>query len=181
MLRKYAADIVSIYNEAWVQHEHFSPLKIETVLKGFHDAKSFIIEDFIWFVYHEDKPIGFLIMLPDINQIMKLFNGKMHLWNKIRFLFLNKSKRVNRSRITILGVSPKYQGKGVESAIFWHLQQPLLGKRSYYREIEISWVGDFNPKMKATMEAMKAGPGKTHITYRKYFTDSKFQKAASIS
>ncbi len=106
---------------------------------------------------------------------------RRHFWNKIRFLFLKQSKRVNRSRITILGVAPKYQGKGVESAIFWHLQQPLLKKRSYYKEIEISWVGDFNPKMKATMEAMKAGPGKMHITYRKYFKESEnFQKAASV-
>ena len=181
-IRKYADDIVSIYNDAWVEHEHFSPLSIEKVLKGFNEGKSILIEDFIWFAYHEDKPIGFLVMLPDMNQVFNLFHGKLNLWNKIRFLFLKQSKRVNRSRITILGVVPKYQGKGVESAIFWHLQQPLLTTRSYYKEIEISWVGDFNPKMKATMEAMKAGPGKIHITYRKYFVEEgNFHKATSIT
>ena len=180
-IKKYAADVVSIYNEAWIQHEHFSPLNIEKVLKGFNEAKLFLIEDFIWFVYHEQKPIGFLVMLPDMNQVIKPFKGKLNLWNKIRFLLLKQSKRVNRSRITILGVSPKYQGKGVESAIFWHLQEPLLKKRPHYKEIEISWVGDFNPKMKATMEAMKAGPGKIHITYRKYFKEGRrFQKAVSV-
>jgi GNAT superfamily N-acetyltransferase len=180
-IKKYAADVVSIYNEAWVHHEHFSPLNIDKVLKSFNEARSFIVEEFIWFAYHEGKPIGFLVMLPDINQVLKLFNGKMNAWDQIRFYFLTKSKRINRSRITILGVVPKYQGKGVESAIFWHLNQPLLTTKSHYKEIEISWVGDFNPKMKATMEAMKAGPGKTHITYRKYFAEeSDFQKAASI-
>ncbi len=180
-INKYAADIVSIYNEAWVQHEHFSPLNVEKVLKGFNEAKLFLIEDFIWFVYHEEKPIGFLVMLPDMNQVIKPFNGKLNLWNKIRFLFLKQSKQVNRSRITILGVAPSYQGKGVESAIFWHLQEPLLKKRPHYKEIEISWVGDFNPKMKATMEAMKAGPGKMHITYRKPFNEGeKFKKAVSV-
>lgn len=180
-IRKYAADIVTVYNEAWVQHEHFSPLNIEKVLKGFNEAKPILIEDFIWFVYHEDKPIGFLVMLPDMNQVFNLFNGKMTLWNKIQFMFLKSSKRINRSRITILGVTPKYQGKGVESALFWHLQEPLLEKRSHYKEIEISWVGDFNPKMKSTLEAMKAGPGKIHITYRKYFgEETDFQKAASV-
>ena len=81
-----------------------------------------------------------------------------------------------------MGVIPKFQGVGIESAIFWHLQEPLLKKRSHYKELEISWVGDFNPKMKATMHAMGANPGKTHITYRKMFDDSKtFKKAARIS
>lgn len=180
-LRKYAGDIVSIYNDAWVQHEHFSPLDLEKVLKGFSEAKSILIEDFIWFVYHEGNPIGFLVMLPDMNQVFKLFHGKLNLWNKIRFVFLKNSKRVNRSRITILGVVPKYQGKGVESAIFWQLREPLA-KRPHYKEIEISWVGDFNSKMQATLEAMGANPGKTHITYRLVF-DPKgdFKTASKIS
>ncbi|MCF8367781.1 MAG: hypothetical protein K9G76_01975 [Bacteroidales bacterium] len=180
-LKKYAADIVQIYNEAWVQHEHFSPLTLEKVLKGFNEAKPFIIEDFIWFAYQGDTPVGFLVMLPDMNQLFKLFNGKLTLWNKIRFLLMKRSKRINRSRITILGVTPKHQGKGVESAIFWHLQDPLIKRRPHYNEIEISWVGDFNSKMQATLEAMGANPGKIHVTYRKLFDEKKgFKKASKI-
>ena len=119
-------------------------------------------------------------MLPDINQILKPFKGKMNFWNKLLFLIQKRGKKINRSRITILGVIPKYQGKGVESAIFWHLRKPLEVKRPHYKEIEISWVGDFNPKMKATLEAMKANPGKLHITYRKTFKEEYFKKATPI-
>ena len=179
---KFAADIVEIHNSAWVFHEHFAPLDIDKVKKGFREAKDIIIEDFIWFAYHQNTPIGFLVMLPDMNQIFKLFNGKLGIWNKLRFLFLKKTHIVNRSRITIMGVIPKFQGKGVESAIFWHLQDPLQKVRPHYREIEISWVGDFNPKMKATLYAMGANPGKTHITYRNLITDdAKFKTATSVT
>jgi hypothetical protein len=81
-----------------------------------------------------------------------------------------------------MGVIPKFQGKGVESSIFWHLQEPLLKKRPHYKEIEISWVGDFNPKMKATLNAMGANPGKIHITYRKLITkEAKFKTATKIT
>ena len=117
-----------------------------------------------------------------MNQIFKHFNGKLNGWNKIRFLFLKNSKRVNRSRITILGIASKEQGNGVESVLFWHLQKPLLEKRSNYKEIESSWVGDFNPKMQATLEAMGANPGKTHITYRLMFDpNADFKPASKIS
>lgn len=179
---KFAADFVEIHNSAWEFHEHYLPLDIDKAKKGFREAKNIIIEDFIWFVYHENKPIGFLVMIPDMNQVFRLFNGRLGIWNKLRFLFLRQTKIVNRSRITILGVIPKFQGIGIESSIFWHLQNPLLKKRPHYKEIEISWVGDFNSKMKATLNAMGANPGKTHITYRKLFKggNAYFKTATAI-
>jgi hypothetical protein len=179
---KYARDVVAIHNEAWVFHEHYTPLTVEKVYKGFREARSFLVDEFIWFVYHEGKPIAFLVMFPDVNQILKHFNGKLHLWNKMRFLMLKNSKRINRLRVTIMGVVPKFQGIGIESAIFWHMREPVLHKRPHYKELEISWVGDFNPKMKAVMDAMGANFGKIHFTYRKIFEEGRtFKKAAVIS
>ena len=180
-IEKYVRDIVEIHNQAWIFHEHYTPLTFEKVLKSFNYAKQIIREDFIWFAYHEGEPIAFLVMYPDMNQVFRLFNGKLTLWNKIRFLFLKRSKLVNRSRVTIMGVIPKYQGIGIESAVFWHMQKPLMETGVKFKELEISWVGDFNPKMKATMNAMGAGPGKIHITYRKLFVDHvEFKEASKI-
>jgi hypothetical protein len=81
-----------------------------------------------------------------------------------------------------MGVIPQFHGMGIESGIFWHLNQSLAKKKPQIKEIEISWVGDFNPKMKAMLDAMGANPGKKHITYRKIFeTNTAFKKAAIIS
>ena len=178
---QYADDMVKVHNAAWVQHEHFSPITREVVKRGLDAARPVLIEEFIWFAYYENEPIGFLVMIPDVNQILKRLNGKLHLWNKIRFLFYKWTRTITRTRITILGVVPKFQGGGVESALFWHLQEPVLVKRPHLKEIEISWVGDFNPKMQSLLEAMNAKPGKKHITYRKLFTgDGETQRAMRI-
>ncbi len=180
-LDKYVRDVVEIHNTAWVYHEHFTPLTVEKVKKSLRLARHIIIEEFIWFVYHEGAPIAFFVMIPDMNQVFRLFNGRMNAWNKLRFLLLRRGKRVDRSRVTIMGVVPRFQGQGIESAIFWHLRKPVLEDRPHYRELEISWVGDFNPKMKATLEALGADPGKIHITFRKLFDHSTaFRKATSI-
>ena len=70
--------------------------------------------------------------------------------------------------------------RGIEAAIILKLAE-AFEKKKHYTEIEFSWVGDFNPKMKATLEALGANPGKIHITYRKMFDDNKaFKKAESI-
>jgi hypothetical protein len=38
--------------------------------------------------------------------------------------------------------------------------------------VELSWVGDFNPKMRMIHEAVGGKFSKRHLTYRKYFAES---------
>ena len=41
--------------------------------------------------------------------------------------------------------------------------------KPWFKEIELSWVGDFNPKMRKLYEATGASQAKTHVTYRYLF------------
>jgi hypothetical protein len=167
---KFIGDIKTIHDQAWQFHEHFTPLDPDVIRKELKAAGPILEEDLIWFVYHNGEPVAFMVMLPDANQILKYFRGKMNFLNKIRFAWLYHKKTITRTRVTILGVVPRFQGLGLESAIFWHLREPLLVKRPHIKEIEISWVADYNPKMQAILDALQAGPGKIHRTYRKLFT-----------
>jgi hypothetical protein len=175
---KFINDLIDIYNDAWQFHENFQPFTFETISKEFEDLKNVVIDDFIWFAYHEGEPIAFEIMLPDINQITKRFKGKLNLINKLRYAYL-KNRAITRSRIVIMGVKPKYQKSGVESAIFWHMDK-MMKKYPQYTEIELSWVGDFNPKMRALHESVGATFAKRHVTYRCLFKDSKEFKRSTI-
>lgn len=179
---RFVDDLIRIHDEAWANHENYTMLDRDLVYREFKKAKAILVPEFIWFVYHEDKPVAFFVMLPDVNQILRHFNGRMNWINRVRFLYYQWRKEITRTRITILGVIPAFQGIGLESAIFWHLREPVLVKRPHLKEIEISWVGDFNPKMQATLEAVGASPGKKHVTYRKLFSeDIEFQAAKVIT
>ena len=37
------------------------------------EMKSLLVPEFIWFAYHGNEPIAFEVMLPDINQMLRLF------------------------------------------------------------------------------------------------------------
>ena len=169
---KFISDFVEVYNEAWQFHENFTPMKPDTLRKSLNDAQSFMMEDIIWFVYHENKPVAFLVMFPDINQILKHLDGKLHFWNKLRFVYHKWKKTMTRARIVIMGVAPRYQRLGLESGIFWHLRE-VMSKKPHITEVELSWVGDFNPRMRALHESVGATFGKQHITYRYIFDDEK--------
>lgn len=178
---KYAADFVQVYNTAWEFHENFSPMKIENVHKTFEKMSPIIEERFIWFAYFEGEPIGFMIMVPDINAILKHLNGKTDIFAKLKFLYYKLKKEIWRARIIIMGVHPKYQKSGIESAIIKKAAD-IIYTMPQYKEVELSWVGDFNPKMRALHESVGGVLGKVHYTYRRLFQDdATFERSTIIA
>ncbi len=163
---KYVNDLVEIYNDTWsVFKDDFTPLDPAHVRETMRKTRAFMDEDIIWFAYYKGKPVAFFILYPDLNQILKHLNGKMHLWNMIRFVWYRATHKMTMMRAVIGGVNPSHQNSGIESAIFLHLYNVFKRKR-WYKELELSWVGDFNPRMMAIYEALGAKKAKTHITYR---------------
>ncbi len=163
---KYVNDLVDIYNSTWSEfREDFQPMIPsdfnDTVQKG----KAFLDEELIWFAYHKEEPIAFFVLFPDLNQILKHLDGRLHLWNILKFYYLKRKKTMTRIRAVVAGVKPGFRNSGVESAIFKCLYDVFMKKR-YYRELELSWVGDFNEPMLSVYKAIGAELAKTHVTYR---------------
>jgi GNAT superfamily N-acetyltransferase len=168
---KFINDLIDVYNSAWsVFKEDFTELDPKVLEALFQKAKAFIDKDIIWFAYYNDKPVGFFIVLPDLNQIIKPFNGRLNIWNMIRFVWGKATHKMTRMRAVVGGVNPAHQNSGVESAIIYQAYQAVKNK-PWYKELELSWVGDFNPKMIAIYEAIGAQKARTHITYRYLIND----------
>ncbi len=174
---KYAADVIKVFNKAWSEFkDDFVPMDLEDLTNALNQAKAFIEEDLIWFVYHKGEPIAFYIIFPDVNQILKHLNGKLHLLNKLRFLYYLKTRKVTRVRAIAAGVVPKFRNMGIESGIFKNLEIPFK-KKYWLTEVELSWVGDFNPKMRSMYEAVGGKLAKKHLTLRYLFDrKAKFER-----
>ena len=139
---KYVKDIVEIYNSTWsVFKEDFTPLDPVILEESLEKAKLIIDEKLIWFAYFNYKPIAFFVLFPDLNQILKYFNGKMNMWNMSRFIYFKATHKMTRMRAVVGGVHPTYQNSGVESAIFLQLYK-VFKKKPWFKELELSWVGD---------------------------------------
>jgi hypothetical protein len=163
---KYINDIVDIYNSTWsVFKEDFTPLDPAFLEESLKKAEFIIDEKLIWFAYFNEKPISFFVLFPDMNQILKHFNGRLHLWNLIRLVYFKNTHKMKRVRAIVGGVHPAYQNSGVESAIFFQLYK-VFERRPWFKELELSWTGDYNPKMIAIYEALGSVRTKTHVTYR---------------
>ena len=165
---KFAKDFQEIYNDAWSDFEDFTPIELDTLKESFREMKPIVDEKIIWFAYFQDEPIAFILALPDINVLLKSFNGKLNLWNKIRFFLKMKTTTIDRIRFIVMGCKKKFQNKGIESGMIKKLQVEVL-PRNTIKEAELAWVGDWNTKMIAIHEATGAVREKVHRTYRYNF------------
>ena len=83
----------------------------EQVVPCSEKMKPVMDERIIWFVYHQDSPVGIFINLPDMNQWFAELNGKFGLLHKLYFLWLKASKRNKRFTGLVFGIVPEWQGK----------------------------------------------------------------------
>ncbi|TWI96312.1 hypothetical protein JN11_04046 [Mucilaginibacter frigoritolerans] len=166
-IEKFAADFMEIYNDAWRDFENFVPITHATIAESFKKMKPLMDENLIWFAYINDEPASFMIILPDANQMIKPLKGKLNLIGKLKFLY-KKWKGVSRMRAIVMGTKQKFQNHGLESGLFITLGEYVL-PLNQYKELELSWVGDFNDKMLAMHHAMGVAFGKKHLTMRCIF------------
>jgi hypothetical protein len=160
----FAEDFKEIYNDAWRDFENFIPIDSGSISDTFERMKPILDEKIIWFAYHNNEPVAFVICLPDTNQVLRYVNGKLNLIGKLKYLWYSKKVKVDRIRAIVMGVKHKYQHKGIESALIYILKQEVVPRNTIV-EVELAWVGDFNTKMMDVHAATGAHLEKIHRTY----------------
>ena len=175
-LEQVAEDFRIIYNKAWSLFTGVKPMPKEEAQKLMKTLRPIIDPNIIFFSYFNNEPIGFFIMVPDINRIIGKFNGKFGLINKLRLMWdLKIKKSCDRIFCIIFAVSPEFQGKGVESGMIQYVYESYIRTdRNNYKSFELAWIGDFNPVMNRMIQSyVCATRHKMHTTYRYLFDRTK--------
>ena len=165
-----------IYNKAWALFTGVQPMTAEEGRKMADTMRPIIDRNLIWFAYFNDEPIGFFIMVPDLNRLIGKYNGKFGIINKLRLLWdLKVRKKSDRIFAIVFGITPEFQGKGVESGFMQAMLEGYIRtKKNQYRSVEFAWIGDFNPVMNRMVERyICARKHKMHTTYRYLFDRTK--------
>jgi GNAT superfamily N-acetyltransferase len=179
-LTKYAEDLTQIYNEAWGKMAHFKPVTTEQTITTMKKMLPIMDEKIIWFGYFKNRPIAFFVMLPEINQVIRHLNGRMDLLGKLKFAYYRWRGEIDKMFGVLFGVIPEFQGKGIDGALIISAAQVVQPLKKY-KNLEMNWIGDFNPKMIKMVENLGTTVTKRYRTYRKIFDASKpFYRAPNL-
>lgn len=171
-LQKFASEFCTVYNKAWASHEGNKQLKSEVAFKMFKSMKPVMDEKLVWFVYYKNEPIAFWVNLPEVNQIFKYFNGKFGLIEKLRFVWLKNRGTNDKFTGIVFGVIPEFHGKGID---YFMIMQgaKVIQSQTNYKELELQWQGDFNPKILNISRHIGATQSRLLTTYRYLFDRTK--------
>lgn len=166
-----AEAFVTVYNNAWAGHLGFKKMQLQQAQRIIQSMKQVMDKDILIFAYHHDKPIGFYINLPEVNEFMQHVNGNLNAWGILKFLYHKWFSPRQVMVGLVFGVDRDYHGRGVEGAMIKFCEQNVVPMKRY-KETILTWIGDFNPKMIHVAENLGAKPYRKLITYRKFFDES---------
>jgi hypothetical protein len=156
-LTRFAKDFETIYNDAWQQHEHFKPISAERVAELFRDMMPLILDDLIVFAYANEQPIGFYVNMLKADWFFRRAKGKLGWKQQLLFLWFRYVVPKKAIRGVVFGIRQAWQNRGVEAGLIMAINANL----SHYptiTESELSWIGDFNPRMLSMLEKVGAIP-----------------------
>jgi GNAT superfamily N-acetyltransferase len=160
-LDEEVARIQEIYNSAWERNWGFIPMsgtEIEFLAKA---LKPVVNPNLCGFAEVDGEAVGFILALPDYNQVMKHMNGRLFPFGVFKFLWYRR--KINAIRVITLGLKPEYRNRGIDALLMLFVFQnaePIDMNRG-----ECSWILEDNMPMRLAIE--KSG-GVAYKTYRVY-------------
>jgi len=170
-MKKYTDDFREIYNQGWKTHENFVEMTEGRADQFMKELKPIIDERLIWYTYYQEKPVAFMVMIPEMNQLFYNINGKLDWIGKLKFAWNKWTGKCDTALGIAIGVIPRFQGRGIESAMIEAFSHYVFRKDFPYYILEFNWVGDFHPNMMKVYDSLGASISKKHITYRKLFDE----------
>ena len=167
-LDKYARDFVKVYNSAWAGHDGNKEMTEEAAIKLFNKMKPVLDEQIAWFAYYNDDPVAMYVNLPDLNQAFRMMDGKFGIWEKLKFLWFQKTGKFTRMVGVIFGVVPRFQGLGVDYFMIVESAK-IIQNKTHYVDTELQWIGDWNPKMNNVARHLSFDISRRLATYRYIF------------
>ncbi len=158
---------MGIFNDAWSENWGFLPFPPDQIEHMAKEMKPIIFDEGFWVGMIDERPVAFIWMIPDVNEVARGFDGKLLPFNWAKFLYRLKAKKVTKSRIPLMGLSRELHGTRKGLAIVAKLCQLAFdhGHKQGFTQCELSWILEDNESMKAIAEQAGAVPYKTYRIY----------------
>jgi len=159
--------LTGILNDAWSGNWGFTPTT-EAETKALASTLKLLIDRRLtWFAEMDGETVGFMILLPNINEAIADLKGRLFPFGWARLLWRLKVKGVKTGRVPLMGVKRKVAGSLRGQLLPFLLIDAVAqaARRLGYERYELSWVLEDNLPMRRICDA---GGAKVYKTYRLY-------------
>lgn len=170
--RNYANEIrtmVDIFNDAWSENWGFVPLTNAEADEMAKRMRMLLDKELVWFAEIDGEAVGFIVMLPNLNEAIADLNGHLFPFGWAKLLWRLKMHRIKSARVALMGVRKRLSGTVLGSSLPIALISSLEPGADAFgiRKVELSWILEDNRPMRHILERLGARAYKTYRVYGK--------------
>lgn len=158
--------IRAIYNQAWEKNWGFVPFTEAEADHMANELKQLIVPEATLIAEVGERPIGFVIGVPDINVALQKINGRLTTFGLpiglIKLLYYQR--KIRTGRLIALGVVEEYRRAGIAEMLVLRLMDEAFS-RGFTGELSMTL--EDNVMVNRFIEAMGASKYKTYRIYRR--------------
>lgn len=159
-----AAIIHRLYNASMLGQWGFTPIGEREFAAFAADLKRILDPDLVLFAEVRGEPVGFLLALPNLNEVLiRIRDGRLLPFGLLKLLLHRRS--VRSVRVVLVGTLPEWQRRGVGSLLYREIARRVIAKG--YAGAEMSWVLEDNVLMNRAAHLLGGTVHKTYRVYRK--------------
>ena len=160
---------VDIFNDAWANNWGFIPLTPEQARHMASELRPIITGHNTVMCRINGEAAAFGIVLPNINEIIHGFDGKLLPFNWVSFLWKLKVSKPKTARMPLMGIRQKFQGKPLGAAFAYKIIEMVNdgNVRNGLEAAELSWILESNQAMLTMLEDIGGRVDKTYRIYEK--------------
>jgi hypothetical protein len=165
-----ARTLLNLLNDAWSDNWGFVPLTESEIAYAGKKLKPIIFKDLVVVAEVDGEPAGFMITIPDINELTRDLNGRLFPFGWAKLLWRLRKPRVRRVRVPLMGVAKKHQGGRLAGQLaFMMIEHCRLNSISNYGAThgEFGWVLEDNGGMLAIADLRGSHRNKVYRIYEK--------------
>lgn len=170
-LKRWDEEIVTIahiFNEAWKDNWGFIPFTSEEISAMGKEMKPLIDPGLTRIAELDGKPVGFIVLLPDVNEVIRDFRGRLFPFNVLKLIWRLKRGQINGARVPLMGVLPGLEGVAgsILPVMLIYSPEPRYIERGF-KELEFSWILEDNKSVRRLIEMLGSEVVKTYRFYEK--------------
>jgi hypothetical protein len=158
-----------IFNDAWSENWGFVPFTREEFGAIGKELFMIVPPDFTWIAEADGEPAAFIVLIPNLNEVIADLDGKLFPFGWIKLLWRLKVRSPKTGRIALMGVRKEHQhtrlGPALALLTIGALHEP--GMKRKMEKIEMSWILEQNQGIRSIIEKMGGAVSKRYRMYRK--------------
>lgn len=157
------ATVQRIYTEAWEKNWGQVPYTDAEFAHLASSLKLIVDPKVALFLELEGEVVGVALGLPDLNQVLARFRGRLVPFGIVPLL--RRRAIIDQIRLAILGVLPRHRNRGLELILIDEVWR--RGVAAGYQRAELSWILEDNEGIAKGLRALGASIYKTYRLYQK--------------